>query len=106
MNRAIFALPVALALAACAPNSPSPTPRSVCADIAAVKAAPDAAAQLARLDPHSALGSIWAYAQSGCVGPAPTAGVDASWTSQVWGMAKVLIPQVLPQVLPLLIGLL
>ena len=82
------------------------TPASVCADITAVQAAPDAAAQLAKIDPHSALGVVWADVQSGCVAGVPVAGVSASWTAVVWGMAKTLIPQVLPSLLPFIVGLL
>lgn len=94
------ALGAGLMLSACAPSGPV-TPASVCGDIQAAKSAPDAATQLNALDPHSALGVLWADAQSGCIGAMPVAGVDASWTQQVWAMAKGLIPTVLP----LLIGL-
>jgi hypothetical protein len=97
-------LALALSLSAC--GTPSPTPNSVCADIAAVKSAPDAAVQLASLDPHSKLGVLWADAQSGCPNGVPAAGVNATWTQEVWAMAKGLIPQVLPQLVPLLIGML
>lgn len=108
MRNLIIAVIACGALAACsaAPNvtpaaSGKVTPASVCGDITAVASAPDAATQLAALDPHSALGVLWADAKAACPSGAPAAGVDASWTAQVWAMTKSLIPQVLP----LLIGL-
>lgn len=105
--RKVPVAPLLLLLAACAPlSTPAPSPRTVCADIAAIKAAPDAAALLARIDPHSALGILWADVQSGCVDGVPIAGVNPSWTQQVWAMAKAIIPSVLPQLMPLLIELL
>lgn len=91
-------------VATTAPPPGAVTPASVCGDIAAVSRAPDAAAQLARIDPHSALGVVWAHVQSGCVNGVPVAGVTASWTAEVWGMAKAMIPQFLPKLIPLLIG--
>jgi hypothetical protein len=108
-----IALGLVLALAACAPPpSDTPavvagkvTPASVCADILAVANAPDAARQLADLDPHSALGSLWADARAARPAGMPAGGVSSSWTAMVWGMARTLIPQLLPKLLPVLIGL-
>lgn len=104
-----LALVAVLALCGCAVTTATTpasttgvTPTSVCADMAALKAAPDAATALASVDPHSALGVIWADAQSGCNGAVPVAGVNASWTAEMWGMVRAIAPTVLP----ILIGLL
>jgi hypothetical protein len=84
----------------CTPSQVA-TVSTVCADIAKVQTGP-AAVQLAALDPHSALGVLWADANAGCVAGAPVAGVQPDWTGMVWGALKALAPSVLP----LLIGLL
>jgi hypothetical protein len=94
------------AVTASAPPTTSPlTPASVCQDIAAVQQAPDAAAQLNSIDEHSALGVLWAQAKSGCPGGVPAAGVNPTWTQEVWAMVKAAIPQVLPTLLPVVLSL-
>jgi len=85
--------------------APPASPKSVCQDIVAVQSAPDAAGQLNALDIHSALGVLWADAQSACKGAVPAAGVDPSWGSAVWHMVLQTAPVVLPKLIPFLITL-
>lgn len=66
---------------------------------------PAAIASLNALDPHSAIGVIWADAKSACTNGAPAPGVSVSWGSMLWGELKVLIPQMLPSLIPMLVGL-
>jgi hypothetical protein len=88
-----------------APAAASLTPSTVCRDIAAVQAAPDAVALLESQDPHSTLGVIWAQAKSSCAGGVPLAGIDATWRQQVWQMFLNAAPVVLPKLAALLLAI-
>lgn len=80
----------------------SVTPTTVCAAIAAAQANPTFTTALApQVAANTALGQVWQYAQSGCVGSAPLAGVNASWTAEMLAFVE----QALPAVLPALVGL-
>ncbi len=99
--RFLVAIAALLALAGCAAQQP-PQQSSVCASVAKVKAAPDAATLLAGIDPHSAFGVVWSEVDASCQGAAPVAGVDPTWQANVWAMVKALAPVVLPIILGLL----
>jgi hypothetical protein len=98
MRKLILALP--LVLGAC--STSSVTPGTVCASIAKVAADPVVGAQLATLNPQSALGQLWAYANSGCAGAVAVGGVNPSWTQLVWSEFQ----QLAPTIIPLIAGLL
>jgi hypothetical protein len=92
------ALPVLLLLSGCAGGTPAP----VCSAIAAAASNPQVVSAISSIAPQSALGQVWTYANSGCVGPNPAPGVSPAWTQQVWTMVQ----QLAPTVLPMLVGLL
>lgn len=114
--KAIMAGVGLLALAGCAspvatvpPTSQAPsgvTPATVCAAVNGVATNPTAVAQLASAGASSQIGTIWSYLQTGCNGPVPVAGVDASWTAELWASFKAALPSLLPQLLALGVGLL
>jgi len=91
-----------LAVASCAQVQSVET--DLCAKIAVLP--PTVVATLDAQDPHSALGTLWAYQKSACVMGQPAAGVAAGFGAMIWGELKVLIPQLLPQLIPFLVGLL
>ena len=99
MNRikgfALAACAVAIAATGCSlfQGSTAPvTPTSVCAAIAAVQSSSAAASLNTAQASNSALGQVWAYAQSGCSNGQPIAGVNASWESEMFSLLEAAAP--------------
>jgi len=101
-----FLIGLALLLGACAQTStqaPNVTPANVCQVISTAQANATVTSTLApEITSNSALGQVWQYAESGCNGATPAAGVDATWTQEMLTMAE----QLIPVVAPVLIGML
>lgn len=102
LSAAVFISACTGATSSSPPTVTSPTPTSVCQAIANANSLPAVQSQIASIDPQSALGQLWKYANSGCNGTTPVGGVNATWTQQMWAEVQ----QLAPVVLPALVGLL
>lgn len=92
MPKLPVAVALALSLSAC--STSSFVPSDVCAEINGLPKAVTLA--LDAVDPHSALGVLWADVKAGCVGTTAKTGVSIDWLGIVVGELKVLAPQVIP----------
>ena len=100
MNRkTILASATVAMLAATGCSTVTSAVTGVCTDIANLP--PTAVSVLQGQPASSALGVLWADAKSGCANGVAVAGVDTSWTGQVWGMLKAIAPTVIPMLLGL-----